>query len=588
MDATLARTLEESMPPWSSILDASHNGVIIINQEGRIVVFNQAARRIFRIGDEPLVGSHIFDVRPETWSDLKKVLDTGQPQVGRKIVMPLTTIIANRSPIECEGKVLGVITIFQDISEYESIISELQGYRKLHHDLEAIIESSYDGLYITDGKANTIFVNSAYERITGLSRENLIGRNMTDLVKSKVFDHSVTLRVLKNRRQVTLMQQVMGNKQVIVTGTPIYDESDEISLVVTNVRDITELNELRAELEETRRLSTLYYQSLMEQEGFEHIMTKMVAKSTAMLQVVRKAVKVAKSDTSLLISGESGVGKSMLGRIIHHMSPRKDCPFVIINCGAIPDSLMESELFGYEKGAFTGASTEGKAGLLEVAHTGTVFLDEVGTLKPSMQVKLLEVIEEKTFVRVGGTRPISVDIRIIAATNSDLKDMTDKGLFRKDLYYRLNVIPIDIPPLRQRPEDIHALALSILEKLNAARGQNKRVDPDVLEHLRKYDYPGNVRELVNIMERMYIMSEGDTISLVDMPDEIKEPTAVLYDLVNEGMPLKEAVGLLEAQMIRTAFRRHGAMGRVAQVLGIHPTTLWRKMEKYGIKDAIAK
>ncbi|MBN2126394.1 MAG: sigma 54-interacting transcriptional regulator [Deltaproteobacteria bacterium] len=588
MKERLLQALEPWSPPLSSILDASHNGIIVVNREGVIVVFNQAARRIFGDENADYAGRHFSDIRNETWTDLQQILDTGRAQIGRKIVMPEATIIANRTPIVVDGKVLGVVTVFQDISEYEAIISQLKGYQRLHRELEAIIESSYDGLYITDGRADTIYVNSAYERITGLSRHDLLGRNMKDLVKDRVFDHSVTLQVLKSRRHVTLMQKVKGNKQIIVTGTPIFDEEGGISIVVTNVRDITELNELRAQLEESRRLSNLYYESLMEQEEFEHILEEMVVKSTAMMQVIRKAIKVAKVDASVLIDGESGVGKSMLARIIHQMSPRKDKPFMKINCGAIPASLIESELFGYERGAFTGAAHEGKAGLLEVANSGTVFLDEVGTLKPSMQVKLLEVIESKTFIRVGGTVPVSVDIRILAATNSDLKEMMLKGHFREDLYYRLNVIPIHIPPLRQRREDIPVLALNILEKINKTRNLDMRIDPDVLERLMRYDYPGNVRELINIMERMCIMSEGDHIGLVDMPEEVREPKAMIHDLVNEGMSLKEAARVVEIQMIQSAFRRYGSTSRVSKALGVHPTTLWRKMEKYGIREDIAK
>ncbi len=453
-----------------SILDCSYNGIVIIDSAGIVVVYNQAAARMLRGEQGSPIGRHFSEVLPETWPDLKDILETGRPQIGRRIVLPHANIIANRNPIVMDGRVVGVISVFQDISEYEAIISELQGYKELHRELEAIFESSYDGFYITDGKANTIRVNSAYERIAGLSRKDLIGRNMRDLVKEKVFDHSVTLAVLEKRAQVTLMQNIKGNKQVMVTGTPIFDDGGAIALVVTTVCDITLLNKLRAELEESRRLSTRYYQSILEQEKYEHALQDMVIKSSAMSQVVQKAVKVAGVDTSVLLYGESGVGKSMLARIIHLMSARKERPFVKINCGTIPESLMESELFGYAKGAFTGASPEGKAGLIEAGHTGTVFLDEVGDLTPAMQVKLLQVIEEKTFTRVGSTKPTSVDVRLIAATNKDLMELVRTGGFREDLYYRLNVIPIHIPPLRMRREDIPALAMNILEKFRPDHG----------------------------------------------------------------------------------------------------------------------
>ncbi len=572
---------------WSDILDASHNGIVIINRDGVILLYNKAARKMLGNEAKSPVGRHFAEIRPETWGDLKSILESGEPQVGKKIVLPQATIIANRNPIVVNGRVLGAISVFQDISEYEALISGLQGYRKLHRELEATFESSFDGLYITDGKANTIRVNTAYERITGLKREDLLGRNMIDLVKEGVFDHSVTLDVLEQRDQVTIMQKIKSDKHLLVTGTPIFDDEEKIALVVTNVRDITLLNDVRDQLEESRRLSSRYYQSLLELEKFQHHLQDLVVKSSSMIQTVRRAIKVAAVEASVLLYGESGVGKSMLARIIHLISPRKERPFIKISCGAIPDSLIESELFGYTKGAFTGASPEGKAGLIEVGHTGTVFLDEVGELTPATQVKLLQVIEDKMFTRLGGTRAISVDVRIIAATNQNLKDLVQKGRFREDLYYRLNVIPIHIPPLRERRDDITALALNRLEKFNRASRCSKRLDPAVMDMLVQYDYPGNVRELINIMERMMIMSEGNLISISDLPGELREQTPAHFDPFDEGSTLQEAVRKIEAHVIRGALHRHKSIAMAARALDIHPTTMWRKMLKLGISKTDA-
>lgn len=574
---------EELSPLWASILDASYNGILVIDHSGTIMVYNRAARRIFGNTHQTYVGRHISAIRPEVWPDLKRIIDTRKPQIGRKLNLKDTTIIANRSPIVIDGTVCGIISVFQDISEYENIISELQGFQRLHRELEAIIESSYDGLYVTDGQASTIRLNRSYERITGLRREDLLGRNMHDLVSQGVFDHSVTLEVLKKGRQVTIMQMVMGDKQVMVTGTPIYDDAGEIILVVTNVRDITELNALRNELETSRRITSRMYQTLQEHKGIEHALEDMVIKSRSMMKVVHAAIKVAGTETSVLLEGESGVGKSMLARTIHQLSNRKDRPFVKINCGAIPSSLIESELFGYEEGAFTGAMPGGKAGMIETAHTGTVFLDEIAELKPDLQVKLLEVIEEKTFTRVGNPQPVSVDVRIIAATSRNLLAMVHEGRFRDDLYYRLHVVPITIPPLRHRREDIQALAVRVLESFNKAHGTAKRLEPRVVDRLKRYRYPGNVRELINTIERMMIMSEGDLITVDDLPEEFQAAACDLQALDTGGMTLKESVQALEKQMILNALEATDRLSEAAARLDIHPTTLWRKMARYGIR-----
>ncbi|MGC8906649.1 MAG: sigma 54-interacting transcriptional regulator [Desulfomonilaceae bacterium] len=574
--------LKSIEPMCAAILDSSYNGVVIIDRQGVVVFYNQAALRMLGYEDGSPVGKHFSTVLPETWPDMREILATGVPQIGKRIVFPKATIVANRNPIIVDGQVLGVVSVFQDISEYERIISELQGYQELHRQLEAIFESSYDGFYITDGQANTIRVNSAYERITGLKREDLIGRNMQELVDEKFFDHSVTLAVLEKKHQITLMQKIKGDKQVMVTGTPVFDEKGEIVLVVTTVTDITLLNKLRSELEQSRRLSSRYYQALLEHEKYEHALQDMVIKSSSMIQVVQKAIKVASVDTSVLLLGESGVGKSMLARIIHLMSPRKERPFVKINCGTIPEALMESELFGYKKGAFTGAAPEGKAGLIEAAHTGTVFLDEIGDLTPAMQVKLLQVIEEKSFTRVGSTQPTSVDVRIIAATNRDLKSLVQAGKFRQDLYYRLNVIPISVPPLRERREDIPALALNILEKFQKTHGLKKRMEPEVMDRLIRFDYPGNVRELINLMERMFIMSDGEVITLADLPVEFRESVDVMSEPRDYGGTLKERMGQVEARILRGTIQRCSSLTEASRALGIHYTTLWRKLVKYGI------
>jgi transcriptional regulator with PAS, ATPase and Fis domain len=309
----------------------------------------------------------------------------------------------------------------------------------------------------------------------------------------------------------------------------------------------------------------------------------MVVKSKEMVQVVHRAVKVSTSDISVLLSGETGTGKSMLARTIHQMSRRKDKPFVKINCGTIPESLIESELFGYEKGAFTSAHSGGKAGLIEAAHGGTLFLDEIGELKSDLQVKLLEVIEEKTFTRVGGTKSVCVDVRIVAATHRDLQEMMKQNLFRDDLYYRLSVVPIDIPPLRRRREDIVPLIQKFLEEFNKKHQASKRLEPAVLNALQRFSFPGNVRQLLNILEQMAVMSELDTIGMEDLPLECKEPTISDHKVAIVTLNLRDALESLEKKMVQDAIKSHETEVLAARALDIHVTTLWRKAVKYGLK-----
>jgi len=566
------------------LFDSMHNGIIILDREGYVAIYNQAAQRIFNEPHVKPVGCHFSDVRPTAWKEMSEILKTGKPQLGMRIVFPEATIIANRSPIMLDDEIIGVISVFQDISEYEAIISELKGYKYLNRQLEAVIESSNDGLYITDGSGKTLRVNQAYEQITGLSRKDLIGQNVEALVARGFFDYSVTSEVLKKNEQISIMQKILGKKEVMVTGTPIYNEQSDIILVVTNVRDMTTLNDLEQELIDTQRVSKRYNQTIKEHNDLEHTLSELKVKSSQMLDVLKTVVKVSSLDHSILLQGESGVGKSMLAYHIHKLSYRKERPFVTINLSTIPESLMESELFGYEKGAFTGALSMGKAGLIDAAHTGTVFFDEIGELSIPMQAKLLQLIEQHTFNRLGASKQVAVDIRIIAATNFNLKEEVTKGNFREDLFYRLNVIPVTIPPLRERREDISVLVLDVLDKTTKGKGR-PRISAEVMNRLMKYKYPGNVRELIHIVERMYIMSDGQKITETDMPSELLEPDGLEapdYD----GANLKHAVKQFEKSLVIQAIKNANSIPKAAKQLGVHPSTVWRKIVEHELRGLL--
>jgi transcriptional regulator with PAS, ATPase and Fis domain len=368
----------------------------------------------------------------------------------------------------------------------------------------------------------------------------------------------------------------------MVTGNPIFDSSKQITRVVTNVRDLTELNQLKNELEESKNLARKYQDQLIEQEYMIQAEQEMVIKSPLMSVIIRKALKMAQVDSTVLLTGESGVGKDFLARFIHQASHRKDNSFVKINSGAIPENLLESELFGYEKGAFTGAKGEGKAGLLEIAHGGTVYLDEIAELPIYLQVKLLGVIEDKEITRLGSTVQKPVDFRVIAATNRDLTAMVENGRFRKDLYFRLSTLPLNIPPLRERKEDIIPLINYFLKKFNKSLNLKKTFSPELYEFLFSYSFPGNIRELINIVEGLMVMSERETITLDDASLVLKQELPPRnFASANEN--LIEILSAFEKKIIEESLRHHKTLQQVARALGVNESTISRKVHLYGIK-----
>ena len=308
------------------------------------------------------------------------------------------------------------------------------------------MESSFDGIFVTDAQARPIWCNHSYEVISGLTAQEVLGVPMGELVRRGTISHSATLEALAQGQAVTINQTFTTGKRAVVTSTPIYDQTDQICLVVTNVRDISELIALQETLDHQRRLSARYQQEIaVIRDQLLHT-PQLVAEDPATLNLLRIVGRAAQLDTVVLIQGETGTGKERIASYIHQNSPRARKNFIRVNCGAIPESLAESELFGYERGAFTGANREGKPGLFEVAHEGTIFLDEVGELSLATQTKLLRVLQEKEITRVGGSKPIPIDVRVIAATNRDLQKCVTEGAFREDLYYRLSVFPVWVPP----------------------------------------------------------------------------------------------------------------------------------------------
>ncbi len=448
-----------------------------------------------------------------------------------------------------------------------------------------IFNTSHDGLAICDRDGHVFMYNEAYLHITGIPAEVINEYSVFDQIKLNIVADSSGVKAIQNKKIYSVVVDYRNGRKAINTATPVLDQNNELLYVVGNVRDITELNQLQQELEETRQINSVYQKTLEQiQSGNEHD-EQLVYRSSSMHRIVSLAARFAKNDSPVLLLGESGVGKDVLASYIHEQSERTG-RFVKINCGAIPDHLLESELFGYEKGAFTGAN-QSKEGLFELADEGTIFLDEIGDLPYPLQVKLLNVLQDGTIRRLGGKEAKHINMRIIAATNSDLEALVEQKKFRQDLYYRLNVLSITIPPLRERTEDIPALVFYYLKKLEQKYQAEKRLDPEALEHMLTYNWPGNIRELKNVVERTYHMCENGKITLELLPASIKETAAVAplplsLPLSENSLELKDAVHQFERAYIRHMLDNSATLQECAEKLGVNISTLVRKKRSLGL------
>ncbi|KJS50539.1 MAG: hypothetical protein VR66_02390, partial [Peptococcaceae bacterium BRH_c23] len=430
--------------------------------------------------------------------------------------------------------------------------------------------------------------NQAHARLTGLDASHFIGQNIDDLFEKGIFQYeSITIKALREGRTITSVQKISTTgKQVLVTSNPIFDIEGNVSRVVNNVRDISELHELNEELRESKLLATRYQTelSLLMLERLKK--DKIIVESPGMMKIFNLAIRTAQTDATVLLLGESGVGKEVLSRVIHNTSNRAARgSFIQINCGAIPENLLESELFGYEHGAFTGANPHGKPGMFELAHLGTLLLDEIGDLSASLQVKLLRVLQEQEVYRLGGTKPIKLDVRIIAATNRNIWERVQAGTFREDLFYRLNVLPIEVPPLRERKEDILPLTMHFILLYNEKYRVVKRLDPKAIPILEAYSWPGNVRELQNVLERLLVVTEEALIQPLQVQIQLSKFKTKFNSpiTVNEILPIQQAKEMLEKELIIMAFDSYPSIRKAAEVLGLDHSNVMRKALKYGIK-----
>jgi PAS domain S-box-containing protein len=443
---------------------------------------------------------------------------------------------------------------------------------------ETILDNIFNGVMITDPAGKIIFFSKTYGNFLGIDPQGVIGKNCTEVIENTRMDVVAKTKI----PEINLPHRIKG-QDMVVQRIPI-EMNGELVAVYGQVmfKDVRDVQTLAKKLNFLESKVEFYEKELESLRSSKYTINNIVGKSESIVELKRSALKAAKTNAPVLLAGESGTGKELFAHAIHYASDRRPHPFIRLNCAAIPKDLLEAELFGYEPGAFTGAGNKGKPGKFELAHRGSIFLDEIGDLPLEMQPKLLRVLEEKEMERLGGTRLTKCDFRLIAATQENLEKCVEEGKFRKDLYYRLNVIPIQIPPLRERKEDIPAIADQLIQTLNKDLGKNAtKISPEVLRIFENYDWPGNVRELANILERILYSIDGDTIQFRHLPfflQSMKEGSTRLQpSLLRNLREDMEKEALIHA--IRVS---NDNKNRAAKLLGIHRTALYKKMKKLNI------
>ncbi|EPF14306.1 PAS domain S-box protein [Bacillus cereus BAG1O-3] len=570
--------LEEQTQQGELILNSTHDGMIVIDREGQVRLFNKSAERIIGYKKEEAIGKYILEVIPT--SKLLRIIRTKQIEVNYELTLENgKKIITTRIPILKEGgEVQGAFAIFKDITEVVDLAEEVTDLKEIQTLLEAIINSSEEAISVVDEKGRGLVINPAYTKLTGLTEEDIIGKPATtDIVEGE----SMHMKVLRTRRAVRGIHMKIGQKKrdVIVNVAPVIVDGI-LKGSVGVIRDVSEIQKLTNELNRARQI----IRTLEAKYSFDDI----VGNSDETTAAIEQAKLGANTPATVLLRGESGTGKELFAHAIHNGSNRKYNKFVRVNCAAISETLLESELFGYEEGAFSGAKRGGKRGFFEEANNGSIFLDEIGELSANTQAKLLRVLQEKEIVKVGGTKAIPINVRVIAATHVNLEKAILEGKFREDLYYRLNKIPIQIPSLRQRKGDIPKIADRLIQKINQDYGRNvEGLTDSAILYLQSYEWPGNVRELENILGRAIIFMNYNEIYIdvqhlppLHNEEQVESKQSHLLPEL-EQKPLEHLVTEFEGNIIHEYLERFdGNKTQTAKALGISVRNLYYKLEKY--------
>ncbi|MGI6678740.1 MAG: sigma 54-interacting transcriptional regulator [Dehalobacterium sp.] len=480
--------------------------------------------------------------------------------------------------IDCEQRPVGVI---DDTKNFKKLVTpnpfEHGNIKK--DEYASILHHLGEEVLIIDGNGIVSYLNPAAEIVNGVKENDLLGKHVRDLEEEKIISSSISLVVFQKKERVDMMQHLKSGKTVLATAVPIFDEQGNISRVICTSKDVDEINSLKRKVENQSREIIEKNKQIEKMREALFRQTDFICSHEQLEEIKEKYLRIANTELTVLIQGESGVGKEVVARLLHNLSDRNKYPLVKINCGLIPENLIESELFGYEGGAFTGANKNGKIGKIELAHNSTLFLDEIGEMPLLLQVKLLEFLQDRKITRIGGTKRIKIDTRVIAATNRDLQDMVIKGTFRKDLYYRLNVFPLHILPLRDRKDDIPVLLEHFLGKFNDKYKVNKKIIPDVFGDLINYSWPGNVRELEHMVEKAIISSNSDLITREDFnlfPGVEKEARGCV--ICTGLIPWKTAKHELQVQLVKKAYDLHKSTYKAAKALDVSQSTVAKIMK----------
>jgi PAS domain S-box-containing protein len=590
----LARLLEEkeelivqhknALYQQDLIFNATNDGMLVIDANGFVILFNRRAEEMTGVKRDQAIGKYVVEVIPE--SRLPLILNTRRTETNQEMVLGNgRKIITTRIPIiEENGSLIGAFAVFKDITEVVNLAEEITDLKEIQTMLQAIIHSSDDAISVVDENGRGILINPAYSRLTGLKQEEVIGQPATADISE---GESMHMKVLQTRKAVRGVPMRVGanKREVIVNVAPIIVKG-KLKGSVGVIHDMSEMKTLNRELNRARQI----IRTLEAKYTFEDI----IGSSEEMLLAIEQAKLGAKTPATVLLRGESGTGKELFAHAIHNASDRKYNKFIRVNCAAISESLLESELFGYEEGAFSGAKRGGKRGFFEEANNGSIFLDEIGELSANTQAKLLRVLQENEITRVGGTKAVPINVRIIAATHVNLEKGIAKGSFREDLYYRLNRMPIHIPPLRNRKAEIPVLCERLIDKINRDYGRNvEGVNQTAMLKLMNYDWPGNVRELENILGRaMIFMNYYETYINVHHLPELRPKKSGTEQLlpdynesIQQGSSLTKMVEEYEAEIIQqTLHRLNGNKTATAKALGLSVRNLYYKLDKYKLEN----